>query len=382
MPSLKIIIAPNAFKGSLTAPQAAQHIRAGVMRAAPDAECLELPIADGGDGTLDLVLAAAGGERVHIDVTGPLGEPVRAELGLLADDHTAVIEMASASGLRLLALDQLDPMRATTYGTGELIRAALDRGRKRIIIGVGGSATVDGGLGMAAALGIRPLKANGEVAAGGAGLAALEHIDMTGLDSRIAEAEIIVSCDVENPLTGPEGAAPVFAPQKGATAEMVEALSVGMENYAHIVERATGRAVADLSGAGAAGGLGAGLYALLGARIESGAEVLLDLMNMDAHLRGAHLVITAEGRIDGQTVYGKAPAGVAKAAGRAGIPVIGIAGCLADDADAVYAHGIDGLMASVCCPMTLDAALKDAGPLLEAAAERALRLVLIGQRLG
>jgi glycerate 2-kinase len=376
---MKIIIAPNTFKGSLPADEVAAHISAGIKRALPSAQIVELPIADGGDGTLDLIINAAGGTFIEQDVTGPLGETFRAAYGILPDGATAVVEMAAASGLRLVPPDRLDPMRATTYGTGELIRAALDRGCQRVIVGVGGSATVDGGIGMAQALGARLLDADGnDIPFGGGGLGAIKRIDLAGLHPRVRDAEIIVACDVENPLVGPEGAAPIFGPQKGASPEMVETLAAYLENYARIVARDTGHQIADLPGAGAAGGLAGGLVAFLSAKIESGARVLLDLMGMDAHLQDADLVITGEGRIDGQTAYGKGPAAVAKLAKKHNLPVIGIAGCLADDAAVVYAHGIDGLISTVCCPMSLDEAMQSAAPLVEAAAERAIRLVMIG----
>jgi glycerate 2-kinase len=379
---MKIVIAPNAFKGSLTAAEVAASISAGVKRVFPNAEIDLLPIADGGDGTLDLVLSAAGSQRVEMEVRGPLGTPVRAAYGLLPGEGTAVIEMAAASGLRLLSPAECDPLRATTYGTGQLMKAALDRGCTRIIIGVGGSATVDGGCGMAQALGVRLLDADGQdIPPGGAGLQRLARVDLSGRHERIDQAEIVVACDVDNPLVGPQGAAPIFGPQKGADAEMVAVLAQALERFAEIVARDTGKHVAELPGAGAAGGLAAGLVAFAGARLESGTDTLLALMDMERHIHAADLVITGEGQIDGQTAYGKAPIGVARLAQRHGVPVIGLAGGLGDDASAVYDHGIDALAATVPGPITLDEAMSNAARLIEDAAERALQLVRIGQRL-
>jgi glycerate 2-kinase len=380
---MRIVIAPNAFKGSLTATEVAASICAGVQRVFPTAEINQLPIADGGDGTLDLVLGAAGGQRVEMEVRGPLGAPVRAAYGLLPGEETAVIEMAAASGLRLLSPVERDPLQATTYGTGQLIKAALDRGCTRIIIGVGGSATVDGGCGMAQALGVSLLDAEGEVIPpGGAGLQRLAQVDLRGRHQRIGQAEIVVACDVENPLAGPQGAAPVFGPQKGADDTMVAMLTRALERFAEIVARDTGKHVAELPGAGAAGGLAAGLVAFAEARLESGTDTLLALMDMERHIRTADLVITGEGQIDGQTAYGKAPIGVARLAQRHGVPVIGLAGGLGEDAAAVYDHGMDALTVTVPGPITLDEAMSDAARLIEDATERALRLVRIGQRMG
>jgi glycerate 2-kinase len=379
---MKIVIAPNAFKGSLTAAEVAASISTGVKRVFPDAEIDLLPIADGGDGTLELVLSAAAGQRIEMEVRGPLGAPVRAAYGLLPGEDTAVIEMAAASGLRLLSPAERDPLRATTYGTGQLMKAALDRGCTRIIIGVGGSATVDGGCGMAQALGVRLLDADGQdIPPGGAGLQRLARVDLSGRHERINQAEIVVACDVENPLVGPQGAAPVFGPQKGADAEMVAVLAQALELFAEIVARDTGKRVAEMPGAGAAGGLAAGLVAFTGARLESGTDTLLALMDMERHIRAADLVITGEGQIDGQTAYGKAPIGVARMAQRHGVPVIGLAGGLGQDAAIVYDHGIDALASTVPGPITLEQAMSNAARLIEDAAERALRLVRIGQRL-
>ncbi|GAB4517781.1 MAG: glycerate kinase [Anaerolineae bacterium] len=376
---MKVIIAPNAFKGSLDAAGVAEAMAAGVRRVFPQAEILELPIADGGDGTLPLILRASGGEMVQVSVRDPLGRPVQAAFGVLPDGNTAVIEMATASGLRLLTLDELNPMRASTTGTGQLITAALDHGCRRIIIGVGGSATVEGGIGMAKALGVRLLDAQDQpIGEGGAALMNLHHIDLSQRDPRLAETEIIVASDVENPLVGEEGAARIFGPQKGATPEMVAQLEAGLTHYGQIIERETGIHVLTRPAMGAAGGITAALVAFLGARIESGAGVILDLMSMDTHLQGASLLLTGEGRIDAQTAYGKAPVVVARMAQKHGVPVTAFAGSLSDDADAVLAHGIDALVPIVSRPMPLEEAMRSASQLIEEAAYRAMLLVQLG----
>lgn len=375
---MKILIAPNAFKGSLTAMAAAEAIADGVQRVFPHAELVQLPIADGGDGTLDTIMATAGGEIHSVRVMNPLGAMIDARFGLLPDG-TAVVEMAEASGIRLIGREQLNPMRTTTFGTGQLILAAMDHGANRIIVGVGGSATVDGGAGMALALGVSLVDALGDpISFGAEGVLALDRIDLSTRDSRINDVEIIVACDVTNPLIGPEGAARVFGPQKGADPAMVEKLDSGLARYAEIIERDTGQAVAELPGSGAAGGLGAGLVAFLGARLESGADVVLDTLNADAHLANVDLVITGEGAIDAQTIYGKAPIGIAKRASKRGIPVIALGGYIAEDANIVYEHGISALVAIENRPMSLDEAIINVSNLLRSASERSLRLFKAG----
>jgi glycerate kinase len=379
---MKILIAPNAFKGSLTAVAATQAIADGVRRVFPHAKLVQLPIADGGDGTLDTIMATAGGEIISVPVMDPLGEGIDARFGLLPDG-TAVVEMAEASGIRLISREQLNPMRTTTFGTGQLILAALDQGARRIIVGVGGSATIDGGAGMALALGVSLVDGLGDpIPFGAQGVLALDRISMSTRDTRIAQTEIIVACDVTNPLIGLEGATRVFGPQKGADAAMVETLDAALERYASIIRRDTGQEVARLPGSGAAGGLAAGLVAFLDARLESGADVVLDTLNADVHLADTALVITGEGAIDTQTVYGKAPIGIAKRAHARGIPVIALTGFIADNALAVYEHGITALMATENRPMSLDDALSNAAALLQDASERALRLFKAGLEFG
>jgi glycerate kinase len=379
---MRIVVAPDSFKGSLTAAEAAEAMARGVRTVWAEAEVAKVPMADGGEGTVDALVAGTGGRFVTRRVTGPLGRPVEARFGLLGDGETAVIEMASASGLLLVTPDQRDPRYTTTYGTGELIRAALDLGVRRIVCGIGGSATNDGGAGMVQALGGRLLRADGtEIGFGGAALLELERIDLSGLDPRLSEVELLVACDVENPLCGPRGAAAVYGPQKGATPEMVALLDRAMGHLADVMARDLGREVRDLPGAGAAGGLGAGFMGFLGARLRPGVEVVTEAVRLEALLDGAALVITGEGRTDGQTLAGKVPLGVARVAARQGVPAIVISGAVAPDADALLDHQIAALLSISDGPMTLDEAMRRGAEMLERATARAIRLVRLGMAL-
>ncbi len=380
--SVKIVIAPDSFKGSLTALEAANAIEEGLKRFFPEAEIIKVPMADGGEGTVQSLVDATGGRIVKRIVTGPLGDKVEAQFGILGDGRTAVIEMASASGLPLVPPDKRNPMVTTTYGTGELIKAALDMGCRKFIIGIGGSATNDGGGGMAQALGVKLLDEEGnDIPFGGGGLLKLDRIDISTLDPRIAESEIVVACDVDNPLTGPRGAARVYSPQKGATPDMVEILDKALEHFAEVVKRDLGRDIKDVPGAGAAGGLGAGLMAFLNARLQLGVDIVIEATGLEGKVKGADLVITGEGGIDSQTIYGKTPIGVAKVAKKFGIPVLAVAGGISDDASVVYEHGIDGLMSIIPRPMTLDEAMAQGKKLLSDAAERIARLIAVGSKL-
>ncbi len=353
--------------------EAARAIRRGVLRAYPQAETVLLPVADGGDGTLE-ALAGDSGSRFEARVTGPLGEPVKAQWGVMPGGETAVIEMARASGLALVPPERRDPRITTSYGTGELIREALDKGCREIIIGVGGSATNDGGAGMAQALGARLIDADGEqIGFGGAALSKLSRIELDALDARLRESRIRVAADVNNPLCGPLGASAVYGPQKGATAEMVGLLDAALMRFAEIVERDLGVDLMHMPRAGAAGGAGGGLAALLGARLESGAALVCDALRLEEHLRGADLVIVGEGRMDAQTVYDKAPIVAAQRAGTMGVPVIAVAGSLGDGHEAVLKYGIDGVESAAPPDMPLDEALRRAGELAADAAERAVR---------
>jgi glycerate kinase len=324
---VKVIVAPNAFKGSLTASQAAVAIARGVRDALPDAEVVEVPVADGGDGTVEALVAANGGEYRSALVQGPLGDPVTARYGLIESGRTAVVEMAAASGLVLLPPERRDVRRASTYGFGQLLEAVLEDGVSGVIAGIGGSATNDGGAGMAQALGYRLLDANGkELGRGGAALARLDRIDPSAFDHRWDSVRVKVASDVTNPLIGPRGASAVYGPQKGADAEAVRELDAALTRLAAVIERDLGKRVADVPGAGAAGGLGAGLLAFLNASLVPGAPLVVEAAGLDAHLEGAGLVITGEGQVDEQTAYGKAPGEVARRAHAAGVPVVLLAG--------------------------------------------------------
>ncbi|MBI4234255.1 MAG: glycerate kinase [Chloroflexi bacterium] len=375
---MKVLIAPQSFKGSLSGMQAALAMAEGVRRVFPAAELVTLPVADGGDGTLDALVESTGGRYHQSQVSGPLGERVTARWGVMGDGRTAVIESAQACGLVLVPPERRDPLVTTTYGVGEFIRHALDQGYRRFIIGVGGSATNEGGAGMAQALGVRLLDAGGNhLPRGGLALLSLERVDCAGLDPRIPQSEIIVAVDVTNPLCGPQGAARTYGPQKGATPEVVELLDRGLERLAYVVRRDLGVEVKDLAGAGASGGLGAGLAAFLGARLQPGADLVCETLHLDEHLEGAHLVLVGEGRLDWQTAFNKAPVAVARRARARGIPVIAIAGSLGPGHQEVHQHGIDAALAIVPGPMPLEEAMRQAAPLLAEATERALRLVRI-----
>ncbi|MGR2766282.1 glycerate kinase [Photobacterium ganghwense] len=358
---MKIVIAPDSYKESLTAMEVADAIEAGFKDIWPDAQYLKLPMADGGEGTVQSLVDATQGTIVEHTVTGPLGEPVSAFYGLLGDGRTAVIEMAAASGLHLVAPDQRNPLLTTTYGTGELITAALERGVEHIIIGIGGSATNDGGIGMAQALGFQLLDAdNRSLGFGGGELAALNRIDTQKVDLRLAQVKLEVACDVDNPLCGPKGASAVFGPQKGATPEMVAQLDANLAHYAAVIQSQLGRDVKNIPGAGAAGGLGAALMGLLNASLRPGIEIVTEAAGLEAAVQDADLVITGEGRIDSQTIHGKTPMGVARIAKQYQLPVIGIAGCVAPDCHVVHQHGIDAVFSVVPRAMPLSEALQEA----------------------
>lgn len=374
----RVVVAPNALKGSLTAPQAAEALAAGWREVFPAAEYRLVPVSDGGDGFVDSLVAATGGSLRPAEVADPLGRPIRSVFGLLGDGRTAVIEMARASGLVLLADGERNPERASTFGTGQLIRAALDEGCTQILVGIGGSATNDGGTGMARALGARFFDAEGhELNGTGGELARIARIDLSGLDPRLARTAVRVACDVDNPLTGSEGAAAVYGPQKGADPAMVARLDAGLANLAAVIRRDVGRDVERLPGAGAAGGLGGGLVAFLGAELVPGIQLVLEATRLAETVEGASVVLTAEGRIDGQTLRGKAPLGVAEAARRHGVPVIAFAGSMADEALLVPDH-FDALVSIVPGPQTLEEAMAAAAANLRSAAARAARLVALG----
>ncbi|MCP1187932.1 glycerate kinase [Priestia flexa] len=363
---MKIVIAPDSFKESLSALEVAEAVEKGFKQVLPQANYVKVPMADGGEGTVQSLVDATDGEIISKTVTGPLGEPVEAFFGILGTKRTAVIEMAAASGLHLVPPAKRNPLMTTTKGTGELISAALDYGVNHIIIGIGGSATNDGGAGMAKALGAQLLDAEGnEILDGGGALGNLAFINLSTLDSRLQHVKIEVACDVDNPLTGERGASAIFGPQKGATPEMVALLDRNLQHYAAVLERDLGQKIDDVPGAGAAGGLGAGLLAFLQAELKRGVDIVIEATNLLEAVRDADVVITGEGKIDGQTIYGKTPIGVAKTAKKHGIPVIGIAGNIGADSHVVYEHGIDALFSIVPGVTTLENAFANASDYVE-----------------
>jgi glycerate kinase len=377
--TMKIIIAPQAFKGSLKAHEAAESMAKGVKSAINNSEIVLLPLADGGEGTVKAMVEATKGRLSVTEVHGPLGEMVKATWGVLGDGKTAIIEMAAASGLNLLPKNSLGAMSASTLGTGELIRTALEAGYRRIIIGLGDSATSDGGAGMARALGIKLLDAQKRpIPPGGEGLSHLEHIDVTGLHPLIRESIIICACDVTNPLYGKEGAAYVYGPQKGATPKMARQLDTGLRKFADIIKRDMGKDISKIPGGGAAGGLAAGLFAFLDASLQSGIDIVCDSIDFDKHLVGADLVLTGEGCIDRQTPRGKTISGIALRAKKAGVPVIAFAGELNEGYEEVYSIGIEKAVSIVPDGMKPEEAMVNAARLLREAVERVIQIYLPG----
>jgi glycerate kinase len=377
---MRIVIAPDALKECLSAGDAARAIARGVRRVLPDADLRLVPIADGGEGTVETLVEATGGEYRTCEAPDPLGRPVRARWGISGDGETAFVEMARASGLELLAPEERNPMVAGTQGTGRMIAAALDTGARKLIVGIGGSATVDGGTGMAHELGVRFLDAEDRVIERPCGgrLADIHRIDASGRDPRLAEAGIEVACDVTNPLAGAEGAACVYGPQKGATPQQVEALEAGLSHLAGMIRRWLDRDVEHLSGAGAAGGLGAGLVAFLGAELRRGVETVLDAVQIDDALRDADLAFTAEGAADLQSAFGKATSGLAARAQDHGVPCVLLAGGLGEGWQKVYRSGVTAAFALPDGPMDLPEAIERAPELLADRAEAAVRLWLAG----
>ena len=377
---MKIVVAPDSFKGSVSALAAASAMEHGLRRVFPDAVIEKIPMADGGEGTVQSLVDATGGHFQTRRVLGPLENEVDAQFGILSDGETAVIEMASASGLTLVEPHERNPLRTTTYGTGQLIHTALEAGCRRLIIGIGGSATNDGGAGMAEALGVRLLDTNGkQIQRGGGNLGQLTSIDVTELHPAIAETETVVACDVNNPLTGRDGASHVYGPQKGATPEMIKTLDGHLAHFDKILTHTLGKSFNDIPGAGAAGGLGAGLMAFLNAELRLGIDIMIDAVNLRERVKGAAVVFTGEGQLDFQTAFGKTPVGVAKIAKAHNIPVIAIAGGIAEGAEAVYDAGIDAMLGIVQEPMSLENAVTDASRLIADTAEQAARLIAIGQ---
>lgn len=381
---LCVVVAPSGFKESLSAQDAARSIAAGVRAASPQTEVIELPLVDGGEGFTETLVQVTGGQLHPVVVTGPVGQPVSAFVGILGGDgpRTAVIEMAAAAGLRFVPRHLRNPLITTTYGVGELIQKALELGVERILLGCGDSGTNDGGAGMAQALGVRLLDADDmPIGWGGAELARLVSIDISRRDPRLDHMRIDVACNIHNLLCGPRGVARVFGPQKGATPEVVEELALALDNYASVIERDLGFDVRLMPGSGASGGLGAGLFALLGAHLHPRYDIVMQYYEIDRILSKADLVITAEGGLDFQTPYGKIPAEVARRAQKYGVPVIALAGTVGQGARDNYAHGIAAFTSIVPRPCTLDEAMRKAAEFTANCAENVMQMVLTGMRL-
>jgi glycerate kinase len=380
---MRVVLAPDKFKGSLSAPEAARAMARGVAAVAPQAELDLAPMADGGEGTVDALVAATGGTFREAEVSGPLGAQIRARFGMLGDGCTAVIEMAAASGLVLIPTGQRDPWRASTRGTGMLLLAAIEAGASRVIIGIGGSATNDGGAGLGQALGYRLTDATGhDLEPGGGALARLHRIDNEGRDARLGDTVISVACDVANVLCGPQGASAVYGAQKGAKPAMIAELDQNLEHFARVVARDLGHFIRDLPGAGAAGGLGGGLVAFAGGRLEPGVGLVMDAINLARRLRGADLCLTGEGAIDASSAFGKTAVGVARLARSLGCPTLALAGTICTGAEAVLAEGIDAYFSLCPGPITLDDAIARTALLLEEVTSQAVRAFLAGASKG
>ncbi len=371
---MKIVVASNSFKGSLTTGQAGEAIRKGILNAFPKAEIVVIPVADGGDGLLDVAQNIFNATRQHVTVTGPDFSLVNTEYCWAPSRCLAAVEMALASGLAILPEDKRNPTQTTTLGTGELIKAALDKGAKQILVGIGGSATNDGGIGAAQALGVRFLNAEAqEIAPIGENLSQINRIDISKRDPRLNNVHLAVACDVDNLLTGANGASKVYGPQKGATPKQVEQLEQGLENLALCIYKDLGINVLHLAGGGAAGGLGAGLHAFCGGKLQPGTELILDLAQLDKKLANTDLVITGEGQIDFQTIYGKAPAGVAARAKKLGIPCIALAGSIGKNINSLHEHGLTAIFTLCSGPISLSKAIEQSPTLLSQASEQVVR---------
>ncbi|MFZ6042139.1 glycerate kinase [Vibrio natriegens] len=352
---MKIVIAPDSYKESLSAIEVAEAIEIGFKRVFPDWQYIKCPAADGGEGSVEALVDASGGHLVTTQVVGPLGEPHQAFYGISGDRKTAFIEMAAASGIELIPAEQRNPYTTTSYGTGQLIEHALEQGIRHLILCIGGSATNDAGCGMMQAMGVSFQDEQGrELPYGGLALETLAHIDVSELDPRLSECWIEVACDVTNPLTGTNGASYVYGPQKGATTEMVVRLDAALTNFAEVVERDLDKKIIDIPGSGAAGGMGAAFCAFLNANLRPGIDIMTEAVGLEELVQDADLVITGEGRLDSQSINGKVPVGVANIAKRYNLPVIAIAGALADDFEEVYSHGIDAAFDTVYKITTFD----------------------------
>ena len=377
---MKIVVAPAKFKGRLSAPEAARAIARGAARASAGASIVVVPMADGGEGTVEALVEATGGSFREAVVRGPMGVPVSARFGRLGDGRTAAVEMASASGLVLVAPERRDVSRASTFGTGELLLAAIEGGATRVVVGIGGSATNDGGSGLAQALGYRLLDADGaDLPPGGGSLGRLDRIESGGRDARLDGVEVAVACDVANPLCGPRGASAIYGPQKGATADQVAMLDANLAHLARIIRRDLGVDVLDVPGAGAAGGLGAGMIAFAGGRLEPGVSLVIEAVGLADRLRGADLCLTGEGAIDASSAFGKTGVGVARLARSLGCPTFALVGSIGPGAEDAIVEGIDAIFSICPGPIGLDEAVGRAGELLERAAEQAVRAFVAGR---
>lgn len=373
---MHIVIAPDSFKESLSASKVAQAISEGIKKIAPESELVCIPMADGGEGTVEALVTATAGKIISVPSVDALNRPINSFLGVLGNGKTAVVEMAAASGLEMLSASERNPLIASTYGTGLLLKAAMDAGFAEIIIGIGGSATNDGGAGMAQALGFQLLDKNGrQIGLGGEFLSGLHRIDCTRAHPRLANTRITVACDVKNPLVGPAGATAVYGPQKGATPGMTELLEHGMLNYAKVINCKFGADFSNTPGAGAAGGLGAGLMAFCNAEIRPGFDLIAELTNLDEQISKASLVITGEGKIDSQTAYGKTISGIARVCKKYHIPLIALAGMVSGDLTRLYELGLTSAFAIANRPMTLDDSKNKAGELLSSTSEQIVRLI-------
>lgn len=377
---LRILVAPNAFKECLSAIEAAEAIATGILAVLPHARITRIPIADGGDGTLEAVVSGTRGRILKAKVLGPLGKRITAEYGVTGDGKVAIIEMSRASGLSLVPTNRRNPMHTTSFGTGELMRIALNQNVESIILGIGGSATVDGGIGALQALGAQILDRRGHpVGLGGEGLLATSRIELSSLDPRLKRIQLKVACDVQNPLVGPKGAAAVFGPQKGASPRMVKLLDQGLATLAALMREVRGIDVSRMPGAGAAGGISGSLHALLGAKLKPGSDLIFDLLQVKTILGKVDLVITGEGRIDSQTAFGKGPGMLAKLAKHQRVPVIGLAGSIGENIECLYEEGFSAIFSIVNGPISLGHAMRQAAFFLETTAAQVARIVCLGR---
>lgn len=373
---LVIVLAPDSFKESMTAKEVCVAMERGIKKVNSNIRCIHVPMADGGEGTMQSLVDATGGEVYSLEVVGPLGNKVKAEYGILGNGEIGVLEMASASGIHLVSLEERNPLITTTYGTGELIKACLDRGVKKLLIGIGGSATNDGGVGVIQALGGRLLDKDGnELGFGGGELEKLDRIDLTNFDRRLKDVVIEVACDVSNPLCGENGASYIFSPQKGASVEMIKILDNNLKHYAKVIKEQFGKDVLEIAGAGAAGGLGAGLMVFLNGNLKKGIEIVIEYSGLEKKIKNCDMVWTGEGSIDFQTQYGKTPLGVATVAKKYNKPVVALAGRVGDDIDILYEKGIDSIFGIMRGVTTIDEALKNGKENIERTSENIVRLM-------